>query len=98
MKEKKMKVDRELFAYHKVLHPIEVKFRLHLKVAQKTFDKKDSVEMLFKYVDACLRDGFEHRHSAFELIQVPSTDLRSKMRESLQECFGETIGEVIIVK
>ena len=93
-----MKMDKDLFASHKVVHPIEVKFRLPLKVAQHTFDTKDSIEMLYKYVNGCLRDGFEHRHSAFELIQVPSTNLNTRMHESLHECFGESIGEVIIVK
>jgi hypothetical protein len=74
--EKEFARDQAHFTTHSITYPISIKFRLPLKVVTKVFDFEDTIETLYKYVNGYLRDGFENKHSRFDLLQVPSTSLQ----------------------
>ena len=77
----------------------EIKFRLAHRVAQWSFSPTDRVGRVFKYVSCCLRDSFEHVDAEFDLAQTfPALSLRGKEEQSLEEVFGDSRGEVLIVR
>jgi hypothetical protein len=54
---------------------------------------------VFKYVSGHFRDDFEIRHCEFDLTQAfPPLSLKEKMGMRLEEVFGESDGEVLIVR
>lgn len=99
LKEQEYLQHKEHFNDHKVHKPIQIKFRLAHKSDTRAFDLTDTVQRLFTFVSGHLRDGFEHRHSEFDLTQAfPVLTLKDKQAATLEEVFGESTGEVLIVK
>ena len=79
--------------------PIVIKFRMAHKSEQFTFSKQDKMETVFRYVNYCMRDGFENRHSEFDLTQAfPAQSFKDKKDSTLSDLFEESSGEMLIVK
>lgn len=99
VKDKEYEDHKEEFASHVVEKPIQIKFRLPNRTDTKAFDLSDTLEKVFKYVSGHLRDGFDHKYCEFDLTQAfPALSLKDKMKQTLEEVFGESSGEVLIVK
>lgn len=85
--------------FQQAVGEFEIKFRLAHRVAQWSFSPTDKVSRVFKYVSCCLRDSFEHVEAEFDLAQTfPALSLKGKQEQSLEEVFGESRGEVLIVR
>lgn len=78
---------------------LTIKFRLPNQTSQFTFSQKDKVETVFKFVNCCLRDGFENRYSDFDLTQAyPQLSLSDKKNLTLGEVFEGSTGELLMLK
>ena len=76
-----------------------IKFRLVNGTSQFIFSHKETIETVIAYVNCCLRDSFDNRYADFELTQnYPPLKLKNNKERSLSDVFGESTGEVIIVK
>jgi hypothetical protein len=82
-----------------VKRPIQIKFRLAGRSETFAFDLSDPVGKVFKYVSGHLRDALEHKYAEIDLTQAfPAISLRDKLTATLEEVFGESNGEVLIVR
>lgn len=90
---------REEFASHKPERPIQIKFRLASRVHIFAFDLADKVQKVFKYVSGHFREDFDNKYADFDLTQAfPAVSLRDKQEQTLEQVFGESSGEVLIVR
>ena len=83
-KESEIREGQKEFENRSSSRPLTIKFRLASKVVAYTFDLEDKVETVFRYVNCCLRDGFESRYSEFKLTQAfPSLNMKDYESKTL---------------
>lgn len=99
LKDREFSEHKEEFAAHTAERPIQIKFRLASRVQLFAFDLADKVQKVFKYVSGHFREDFDNKYAEFDLTQAfPAITLKDKQEQTLEQVFGESSGEVLIVR